>query len=185
MSGSRALFLDRDGVINVDKGYVHQPEECEFVPGIITLIRRANSDGLRVLIVTNQAGIARGYYSEAHFHQFTEWMLERLHEQGAHVDRVYFCPHHPTAGLGDYLQDCECRKPRPGMFRRAMDEFDIDMVRSVMVGDTLNDMKAAAEAGIHRRYLFLPDGYPTVHGTAKAEAADILKISDLACVQWN
>lgn len=185
MSGLRALFLDRDGVINIDKGYVHRPEDCEFVSGIQALIGRANRDGLKVFIVTNQAGIARGYYSEAQFLHFTSWMLHCLGEQGAYVDRVYFCPHHPTAGLGGYLQDCECRKPRPGMFRQAMSDFDIDMDQSVMVGDTLNDMQAAAAVGIQQRYLFLPDGDPTVSGTGYADSSGVLRISDLACVQWN
>jgi D-glycero-D-manno-heptose 1,7-bisphosphate phosphatase len=150
--GRGALFLDRDGVVNVDKGYIHKPEECEFIPGIFALAARARDAGMPVIIVTNQAGIARGYYSEAQFQAFTEWMQDRFAQQGAPIAAVYYCPHHPTAGLGVYRCLCSCRKPAPGMLLMARDTFDLDLTRSAMVGDMPTDMLAAAAAGVPRRW---------------------------------
>ncbi|WP_011296910.1 D-glycero-beta-D-manno-heptose 1,7-bisphosphate 7-phosphatase [Cupriavidus necator] len=155
--GQPALFLDRDGVINVDTGYVHCPEDCRFVDGIFDLVRRANAAGMAVCVVTNQAGIARGYYDEAQFQHFTTWMLARFEEEGAHIDKVYHCPHHPMAGQGEYLKACQCRKPAPGMLLAARDALGLDMGRSVMVGDTLTDMQAAASASVGTRWL-VPHG---------------------------
>ncbi|MCP3726175.1 D-glycero-beta-D-manno-heptose 1,7-bisphosphate 7-phosphatase [Paraburkholderia sp. CNPSo 3272] len=149
----RALFLDRDGVINVDIGYLHRPEDCTFVPGIFELVRKARRAGYGVFVVTNQAGIARGYYDERTFDAFTAWMLERFVAEGAPITQVYYCPHHPTAGLGEYKRHCECRKPAPGMFLRAAREHGIDLERSVMIGDAETDMVAAEQAGIQARYL--------------------------------
>lgn len=169
--GVAALFLDRDGVINVDKGYVHRPEDCEFIPGVFDLVRRANAVGLKVFVVTNQAGIARGYYDEAQFHAFTAWMLARFANEGAVIDKVFFCPHHPTAGVGSFLRVCTCRKPEPGMLLAARDEFDIDMARSSMVGDTLSDMRAAERAGVSRRWLLVHGPGLTIGG-ASGEGAE-------------
>jgi D-glycero-D-manno-heptose 1,7-bisphosphate phosphatase len=154
MTGSPALFLDRDGVINIDKGYVHKPEDCEFVEGIFDLVKRANEHGYKVFVVTNQAGIARGYYTEAQFLSFSAWMKEEFTRHQAHIDEIYFCPHHPVHGLGAYLTKCDCRKPEPGMFLKAQVAFNIDMARSVMVGDNLSDLEAAFTAGVEQCYLF-------------------------------
>ena len=166
--GVAALFLDRDGVINVDTGYVHRPEDCVFVSGIFELVRRANAAGMLVFVVTNQAGIGRGYYDEAQFQAFTAWMLQRFEEQGARIARVYHCPHHPSSGLGDYLLACKCRKPAPGMLLAARDAYGLDMGRSAMVGDTAKDMQAAAAAGIEQRWFFRHEG-----GTASPGVADV------------
>lgn len=143
-----AVFLDRDGVLNHDDGYVHTPEEWRWLPGAREAVRWLNDNGYLVLVTTNQAGIGRGHYSEAHFAEFTRWIDARLAEAGAHVDAWYHCPHHPTAALGEYLRDCECRKPAPGMLLRAITEWDIDIERSVMVGDSAKDMEAASAAGV-------------------------------------
>lgn len=147
-----ALFLDRDGVINVDKGYVYKPEDCEFVDGIFELVARAHGIGMLVIVVTNQAGIARGYYTEDEYHTFTSWMKEQFTARGTPLTAVYHCPHHPTAGVGDYLRECICRKPSPGMLLAARDTFDLDMARSVMVGDMPTDMQAALKAGVGTRW---------------------------------
>ncbi|WP_296657674.1 D-glycero-beta-D-manno-heptose 1,7-bisphosphate 7-phosphatase [Paraburkholderia sp.] len=149
----RALFLDRDGVINVDIGYLHRAEDCVFVPGIFELVREARKAGYDVFVVTNQAGIARGYYSEETFAVFTKWMLEQFAAQGAPITQVYYCPHHPTAGIGEYGVVCECRKPAPGMFLRAAREHGVNLFESLMVGDSLTDMEAARAAGVATRYL--------------------------------
>lgn len=148
-----ALFLDRDGVVNVDKGYVHRPEDCEFLPGIFELVRRANVMGYEVFIVTNQAGIARGYYGARQFEAFSNWMLERFEAHDARITRIYHCPHHPTHGFGDLRRACACRKPAPGMIFQARDDYGIDLAGSAMVGDNLSDMEAAAAAGVGSRWL--------------------------------
>ena len=154
--GTPALFLDRDGVINVDHGYVHRIEDFEFIPGIFELCRDAKAKGNKLVVVTNQAGIARGLYSEAQFHALTAWMKQRFVEEGAPLDGVYFCPTHPSAGLGAYRVDTEFRKPGPGMLLQAARELDIDLPRSTIIGDKVSDMQAGAAAGVERLFLFDP-----------------------------
>jgi len=141
-------FLDRDGVINEDREYVHTPGEFRFMPGMPEAIRILNDAGWLVVVVTNQAGIGRGIYSEAEFISFTAWIDERLAEMGAHVDATYHCPHHPTAGVGEYLTSCECRKPGPGMLLRAIAEWEPDVARSFLIGDMPTDLEAAEAAGV-------------------------------------
>lgn len=152
----KALFLDRDGVINVDHGYVHRADECVFVDGIFELVRAANQAGYIVAIVTNQAGVARGYFSDAQFHEFMRWMQSEFALRKARIDRVYYCPHHPEAGKGEFLKACACRKPEPGMLEAARTEFGLDMAGSILVGDKQTDIEAARRAGVGRRYLLAP-----------------------------
>ncbi|MDI1310105.1 MAG: D-glycero-beta-D-manno-heptose 1,7-bisphosphate 7-phosphatase [Methylotenera sp.] len=155
MTLTPALFLDRDGVINIDTGYVHQAADCEFVEGIFDLVKRANSLGYKVIVVTNQAGIARGYYTEAQFLDFSAWMKSEFNRNEAHIDEIYFCPHHPVHGLGQYHIECDCRKPAPGMFLKAQAAFNIDMQASVMVGDNISDLEAAIAANVGNLNLFI------------------------------
>lgn len=143
-----ALFLDRDGVINVDTGYVHTPEECVFIDGIFELTRQAREAGCPVVVVTNQAGIGRGYYTEAQFHAFMDWMRGEFRRHGSALDAVYYCPDHPVHGIGKYRRDTDMRKPGPGMFLQAARELDIDLAHSLMVGDSPTDMAAARAAGV-------------------------------------
>jgi D-glycero-D-manno-heptose 1,7-bisphosphate phosphatase len=143
-----ALFLDRDGVINVDHGYVYRPEDVEFINGIFELVVAANEAGYMVVVVTNQAGIGRGYYSEAQFHALTAWMKARFSEQGGHLDAVYFCPFHPEHGIGEYRRESDCRKPAPGMLLQAWRELNIDLANSILVGDKATDMMAGQAAGV-------------------------------------
>jgi D-glycero-D-manno-heptose 1,7-bisphosphate phosphatase len=150
MAGHRALFLDRDGVINVDRHYVHRVEDFEFVPGIFDLCAHAQAAGYRLVVVTNQAGIARGYYTEADFQSLTRWMLDTFARRSVVIDRVYHCPHHPTAGLGAYRRESFDRKPNPGMLLRARDELGLDLARSAFVGDKESDMEAGRRAGVGR-----------------------------------
>ena len=149
-----ALFLDRDGVINVDRGYVHTPEKFEFVDGIFELVATANRAGYLVVVVTNQAGIGRGYYSEAQFHTLTDWMKYQFAEHGGKIDAVYFCPYHPEHAIGVYCRESEFRKPAPGMLLQAQRELDIDLSRSIFVGDKPSDMRAGRAAGLGRLLLF-------------------------------
>jgi D,D-heptose 1,7-bisphosphate phosphatase len=143
-----ALLLDRDGTLNVDRGWVHRPDDFCWIEGAREAIRWANHRGILVLVITNQAGIARGYYTETEFHAFTAWIDRELTACGAHIDGTYYCPHHPTEGRGEYRRQCHCRKPAPGLIERARAEWQFDSARSVMIGDAEHDMKAAVAAGI-------------------------------------
>ena len=143
-----ACFLDRDGVINVDKGYVHLPGDVEWIEGSIEAIKFLNDQGYLVIVVTNQAGVARGYYSEDKVHALHKWMNDEFIRHGAHVDAFYFCPHHPEFGIGEYLQDCRCRKPQPGLIEQAMSEYRIDPDNSFLIGDMEHDVLAARNANI-------------------------------------
>jgi D-glycero-D-manno-heptose 1,7-bisphosphate phosphatase len=145
-----ALFLDRDGVINVDHGYVHRVDQFEFLPGIFDLCRAAHARDHRVVVVTNQAGIGRGLYTEREFLELTEWMRARFRDEGAPIDRVYFCPTHPTAGIGAYRVRSAFRKPEPGMILQAASELGVDLAASVLVGDKASDAMAGVAAGVGR-----------------------------------
>lgn len=144
----RALFLDRDGVINIDHGYVHRAEEIEFVDGVFDLVSHAKHLGYLIVVVTNQAGIGRGYYTEEEFHRLMEWMTLQFRNHQGNIDAIYFCPYHPDHGVGEYRRKSECRKPAPGMLLQAQREWNIDMQRSIFIGDTLNDMAAGRAAGV-------------------------------------
>ncbi len=153
MSVNKALFLDRDGVINVDHGYVSQKEQFEFINGIFELCNHAKAMNYMIIIVTNQSGIGRGYYSQADFDVLTAWMSAEFAKQGISITQVYNCPHHPEKAEGDYKIDCQCRKPQPGMILQAAAEHHIDVTQSVLIGDKMSDMKAAEAAGIPKRVL--------------------------------
>jgi D-glycero-D-manno-heptose 1,7-bisphosphate phosphatase len=156
-----ALFLDRDGVINVDRGYVHRVEDFVFVPGIFDLARCAVQElGWRLIVATNQSGIGRGYFDEAAFQALTAWMCERFRAEGAPITRVYHCPYHPEAGIGAYRQDHPWRKPQPGMILQAAKDFALDLPHSALVGDKPDDMEAAAAAGVGWPIRLDPAGGP-------------------------
>jgi D-glycero-D-manno-heptose 1,7-bisphosphate phosphatase len=157
--GRPALFLDRDGVINIDHAYVHRREDFDFVDGIFELVRTAKARGWFVFVVTNQAGIARGKYTEADFHALTAWMCAEFASRGAAIDKVYFCPYHAEHGIGAYKLDSPLRKPNPGMLLQAAQEFDVDLAASLMVGDMETDMQAGIRAGVGRTLLFCPPGH--------------------------
>lgn len=141
---TKAAFIDRDGVINKDTGYVYKIEDCVLMPGAIDGLKLLHSVGYMLVVVTNQAGIARGYYSEKDFHDFNTYMQT----QGVFIDKVYYCPHHPTHGVGTYKIECTCRKPKPGMIFNARDELGVDLTRSIMVGDKRSDIDAGRTAGV-------------------------------------
>ena len=149
----KALFLDRDGVINVERGYVHSREDFQFQDGIFELCRAARSLDYLVVVVTNQAGIARGYYTESQFLELTEWMINRFAEHEVHVARVYYCPYHPVHGLGVYKRESPDRKPLPGMLLRARTDLGLDLGSSILVGDRSSDIQAAEAAGVGTKIL--------------------------------
>jgi D-glycero-D-manno-heptose 1,7-bisphosphate phosphatase len=143
-----ALFLDRDGVINVDHDYVYRIENVEFIPGIFDLVHTARDAAYKIIIVTNQSGIGRGYYTEAQFHVLMQWMRQRFEERGGRIDGIYFCPFHPDHGVGDYKQESNFRKPGPGMLLQAQKDHDLDLARSIFIGDKPSDMEAGKRAGV-------------------------------------
>jgi D,D-heptose 1,7-bisphosphate phosphatase len=143
-----AVFFDRDGVLNHDLGYTHRPEDLRLIDGAAETIRRCNRSGRYVFVVTNQSGVARGLYTVEAVRAFHAAMQRQLRRQGAHIDRLYICPHHPEGSVEAYRQDCDCRKPAPGMLRQALREWPVDVAGSVMIGDRPSDMAAAAACGI-------------------------------------
>ena len=177
----KALFLDRDGVINVEKNYVYRIEDFEFLPGIFELCGVARQLGFLLVVITNQAGIGRGYYSESDYQHLTDWMQDQFRAHGIEIDRVYHCPYHPTAGIGEYRQESFDRKPNPGMILKARQEFNLNLSQSVLIGDKNSDIEAGRAAGI--RYLA-----KLIHKTQADESHgmdDMLELVDLeAARNW-
>lgn len=161
----RALFLDRDGVINEEVGYLFRPADVRWVPGIVPLCRTALALDYGIVVVTNQSGIARGLYTAADFEALMAWMRETLAAEGVRLTAVYHCPYHPEHGVGELRREHPDRKPGPGMLLRGAREHDLDLTSSVMVGDRCSDMAAANAAGIAEAFLL--DGGP---GTPGSEA---------------
>jgi D-glycero-D-manno-heptose 1,7-bisphosphate phosphatase len=174
----KALFLDRDGVVNVEIGYLHRIEDVRFVPGIFSLCRTAMRLEYRLVVVTNQAGIARGFYTEADFERLMFWMREELRAQGVELDAVYYCPYHPEHGIGEFKREHDDRKPGIGMLKRAEWEFGVSLGESVLVGDRCSDIAAANKAGLRQAFL--------VHGTERVRCpGEYLEVQQLSEVeQW-
>ena len=172
----KAAFLDRDGVINLDRAYVHRWEDFEFVPGAIEGMRRLQAAGYALVIVTNQSGLARGYYTEAQYQALTQSLLNELKQQGVQVEGVYHCPHHPKGTVPELARDCDCRKPEPGLVLQAATELGLSLPDSILVGDKPSDIEAARAAGVGRAYLVDSDnpesGSTQVH--ADGHFADLL-----------
>jgi D,D-heptose 1,7-bisphosphate phosphatase len=143
-----AAFLDRDGTLNDDTGYVHDPDQFRWLPGAMETIKRLNDLGYLVLVVTNQAGIARGFYRESNVVALHAWMNDQLRPLGAHIDAFYFCPHHPIEGVDEYRVACGCRKPEPGLVIQAAREWNVDLARSIGCGDKESDSEAWRKANI-------------------------------------
>jgi D-glycero-D-manno-heptose 1,7-bisphosphate phosphatase len=148
-----ALFLDRDGVVNREVGYLYKPEQMEFLPGIFELCRSAQAMGYLLIVITNQAGIARELYSEADFHFLMRWMTEQFASVQIKLDGYYYCPHHPEHGIGRYRLDCPDRKPQPGMLLQAAREHRINLSQSLLIGDRCSDIQAGAAAGVGKLVL--------------------------------
>ena len=178
MSRGRALFLDRDGVINADTGYVHRVEDFVFLEGVFEACRRAQALGFRLVVATNQSGIGRGLYDDAAFAALTRWMLDRFAAEGVADMRVYHEPSHPTAGQGAHRRASMRRKPAPGMLLEARDELALDLAASALVGDGEDDIAAGRAAGIGR-LIRIASG-----PTPPATAADHVCASLLDAVAW-
>lgn len=145
---NKGLLLDRDGVININHGYVYEKKNCQFIEGIFDLARLAISKNFIICIITNQAGIGRGYYSEKQFHDFMDWMSIQFKNEGAFISKVFYSPYHPVHGKGIYKKDDNSRKPNPGMLLQAIKEFDLDPDKSILIGDSVSDIQAGIAAGI-------------------------------------
>lgn len=154
---TRAAFLDRDGVINLDRAYVHRWEDFEFVPGALDAMLRLANAGYRLVIVTNQSGIARGYFSEAQYFELTRRMLAAFEDRGIRVAGVYHCPHHPSGIVDQFAVGCDCRKPAPGMILRAAAEHGLSLGDSILIGDKPSDIATARAAGVARAFLVRSD----------------------------
>lgn len=153
----KAAFLDRDGVINLDRAYVHRWEDFEFAPGAVDAMRQLKQAGYLLVVVTNQSGIARGYYTEEQYQQLTAQMRQSLAAADAAVDAVYHCPHHPAGSVAPLAIDCQCRKPLPGMILQASTDLGIDLAASLLIGDKPSDIEAAQAAGVGQSYLVSSD----------------------------
>ena len=144
----KAVFLDRDGVINIDYGYVGSIDKFKFKEGIFELLKFLQEKGFFLFVVTNQSGIARGYYTKEDFHNLMNYMINELKKKEIEIKDYNFCPHHP-----DITGECNCRKPRPGMILDLAKKYDVDLKNSIMIGDSLSDIEAAKNAGIKKTYL--------------------------------
>ena len=167
---AKALFLDRDGVINEEASYLWRREDVHFVPGIFSLCRTAQSLGYRLVVVTNQAGIGRGMYTEAEFHTLMDWMREQFARESITLDAIYFSPYHPEHGVGDYKRDHEDRKPGTGMLRRAVTDLGISLADSILIGDRCTDIAARQ----HRRACARPSSSPAQNPPKPVPATSFL-----------
>jgi D-glycero-D-manno-heptose 1,7-bisphosphate phosphatase len=186
----RAAFLDRDGVINVDHGYVFRREDFSFVPGVLEGTRRLHDLGFALVVITNQSGIGRGLYSVNAFEGLTDWMKSEFDAAGAPLSGVYYCPHHPTEAHGEFRRPCGCRKPAPGMLLAAARELDLNLGASVLFGDKESDLLAARAAGVPRRVLLGTDAavMPANPGSPGLATAVFRRldeaVSDPALLNW-
>ena len=149
----RAVFIDRDGTISEEVGYINHPSRFRLFPFSAPAIKLLNENGWLAIVVTNQAGVARGYFSEEMIQTVHERLRKDLESDGARLDAIYYCAHHPSVGEPPYRLDCDCRKPKPGLIRRAVDEFDIEPSSSWMVGDRYSDIELARNAGMHSAFV--------------------------------
>ena len=143
-----AIFFDRDGVLNVDVGYLYKIEDFQWIDGAIQAIKYFNDKGYYVFVITNQSGVARGYYKEEDIRKLHQWMKKELAKYGAHIDEFFYCPHHIKGIVPEYSFDCECRKPKIGMIKQALEKYDIHLDGSLLIGDKESDIECAENAGI-------------------------------------
>src|SRR5450759_36866 len=184
-----AVFLDRDGTINEEVGYLDSMDKLKMIPAAHEAIRLINLSGMKAIVVTNQAGVARGVFTEKFVRQTHEVIQTALLEKKASIDKFYYCPHHPTEGTGIYLQNCNCRKPSPGMLLQAAHDLDIELGSSYMVGDRYRDVETAKKVGVKgilvkTRYgrEVLPDVDPDV--ATAGNKPDFVAEDILEAVKW-
>lgn len=164
---NKAIFLDRDGTINVEKHYLYKINDFEFLPGVVDALRKLQQAGYLLIIITNQSGIARGYYTEEDFQKLNDWMISTLREQGVTIADVYFCPHLPDAQVPEYRKDCSCRKPQLGMYQQAILDYNIQIGHSYAIGDKIRDC-AICESTPCKGFLIGKNEKPEVIADVKA-----------------
>jgi D-glycero-D-manno-heptose 1,7-bisphosphate phosphatase len=169
--GRVAVFFDRDGTLNVDVGYLRSPEEMQLISGAAEAVRLLNERRILTCIISNQSGVARGYFTEADLVPIHERLQQLLAGGGAHIDRIYYCPHHPTEGRPPYNIECTCRKPATGMLRRAAEEFPIDLENSFVVGDKALDVQLGKAAGAHSILVLTGFGESSIEQCRQSGAA--------------
>ena len=189
MKKNIAVFLDRDGTINEEVGYLDSLDKLKIIPNSYEAIRLINLSGMKALVITNQAGVAKGFFTEEFVNLINERLRTDLLRMGASIDKFYYCPHHPTEGIGIYLRECSCRKPAPGMLLNAAQELNIDLTQSYLIGDRFRDMEAGRKVGVRGILVktgfgqgLLQDDGPdeaTPEGKPEFIAEDILE-----AVQW-
>lgn len=162
-----AAFLDRDGVLNFDDGYIGARDRIRWMPGVVTAIRALNEAGYLVFVISNQSGVARGMFTENDVRALHDWMRNELQRDGARIDDFRFCPHHAAGSVADYTRDCECRKPKPGMLRDLMKAWPVRTQGSFVIGDKPSDVEAAKAAGL--------PGFLFAGGDLAAFIADVLR----------
>jgi D-glycero-D-manno-heptose 1,7-bisphosphate phosphatase len=189
MKKNIAVFFDRDGTINEEAGYLDHMDKLKIIPVAYEAIKQINLTGMKAIVITNQSGVARGYFTEEFVIAVNRRIQSDLNKNGAIIDKFFYCPHHPTEGKGIYLQKCTCRKPAPGMLLSAAREFNISLTESYLVGDTFLDIQAAKAAGL--KAVLVKTGYGTklLQDDALAEAApenkpDFIAEDILDAVQW-
>lgn len=148
MSEKKLCLLDRDGVLNVDKDYLHKAADVEWLPGSREAVAWLNRQGFQVVVVTNQSGVARGYFSEDTVRTFHDWMASEIKKSGGEIAAFYYCPHLPGAAVKQYDVDCSCRKPKPGMILQALVDFNVQPANAFLIGDSPRDVEAAEAAGV-------------------------------------
>jgi D-glycero-D-manno-heptose 1,7-bisphosphate phosphatase len=144
---NQAIFIDRDGTLNEEAGFIDRPARFCLFPFAAEAVRLINNAGWRAILVTNQSGVARGFFSEEQLDEMHKHLVAMMAHEGARLDAIYYCPHHPTEGKPPYRQDCDCRKPKPGLIERAAHDFGLDLARCVVVGDRYRDVEMAHRAG--------------------------------------
>lgn len=179
---SRAVFMDRDGTINEEVGYLSRLEQMKLFPRSAEAIRMLNGKGIKVVVVTNQSGVARGYFGEDFVSEAHAFLQERLRQEGAFIDAFYYCPHHPTEGVLPYRRACSCRKPGAGMLLQASRDLHIDLSRSYMVGDMMKDVQAGKKAGT--KGILVKTGYGAAEKADEGAAPDYIAADLLDAVNW-
>lgn len=178
----KAVFLDRDGVIIEDIGYLDECSKVEFLPGVSESIKLLNKNGFKVIVATNQSGVARGYFTEERVKEINGYIQETLAKQGAVIDKTYYCPHYIEGTVEEYRKECRCRKPEPGMLEEAAGEFNIDLKSSFVIGDKISDIEAGYRVG--SRTIFLAGKYPLNNEEGDGSMPEYIAADLYEAVSW-
>jgi D-glycero-D-manno-heptose 1,7-bisphosphate phosphatase len=179
---NRAVFLDRDGTIIEDTGYVSTPQDVRFLPGSIAAIKELNQAGYKVIVITNQSGVARGFFSESMLQTIDKSIQKAVLSGGGHIDAFYYCPHHADHGFYPYRQECGCRKPSPGLIKKAAHDHQVALDQSFMIGDHSGDVTAGQQAGV--RTVFVTTGHGAEEQKKLKKQPDRIAADLAGAVNW-